>query len=51
MLDKADLSTELKRWIGHVPFGGNGESGIGHDGTEADVDAMTEWKWMTIQTL
>jgi vanillin dehydrogenase len=34
----------------HVPFGGNGESGIGREGTEADIDAMTEWKWITIQT-
>lgn len=34
----------------HVPFGGNGESGIGREGTEADIDAMTEWKWITVQT-
>lgn len=34
----------------HVPFGGNGESGVGREGTEADIDAMTEWKWITVQT-
>ncbi|HJO57292.1 MAG TPA: aldehyde dehydrogenase family protein, partial [Nitrospinaceae bacterium] len=34
----------------HVPFGGNGESGVGREGTEADIDAMTEWKWITIQS-
>ena len=50
MLDKADLSTESKLWIGHVPFSGNRKSGIGRDGTESDVEAMTEWKWVTIQT-
>ncbi len=33
----------------HVPFGGNGESGVGREGTEADIDAMTEWKWITVQ--
>ncbi|MEM7271459.1 MAG: aldehyde dehydrogenase family protein [Actinomycetota bacterium] len=33
----------------HVPFGGNGESGVGREGTEVDIDAMTEWKWVTIQ--
>jgi len=33
----------------HVPFGGNGESGVGREGTTADIDAMTEWKWITIQ--
>jgi acyl-CoA reductase-like NAD-dependent aldehyde dehydrogenase len=32
------------------PIGGNGESGIGREGTEADIDAMTEWKWITIQS-
>jgi acyl-CoA reductase-like NAD-dependent aldehyde dehydrogenase len=33
----------------HVPFGGIGESGLGREGTEADLDLMTEWKWATIQ--
>lgn len=33
----------------HVPFGGNGESGIGREGTEADIEAMTELKWVTFQ--
>jgi acyl-CoA reductase-like NAD-dependent aldehyde dehydrogenase len=33
-----------------LPFGGNGESGVGREGTEADIDAMTEWKWITIQS-
>ena len=28
----------------HVPFGGSGESGIGREGTGADIDAMTKWK-------
>lgn len=33
----------------HVPFGGVGESGVGREGTDADVEAMTEWKWVTVQ--
>lgn len=33
----------------HVPFGGNGESGVGREGTDADLEAMTEVKWVTIQ--
>jgi len=33
----------------HVPFGGNGESGMGREGTDADLDAMTEVKWVTVQ--
>ena len=33
----------------HVPFGGTGESGFGREGVEVDVDALTEWKWITIQ--
>lgn len=32
----------------HVPFGGNGASGAGREGTQADIDAMTELKWVTI---
>lgn len=34
----------------HVPFGGSKDSGFGREGTEADLDIMTEWKWITIQT-
>lgn len=33
----------------HVPFGGNGESGVGREGTDADMNAMTELKWITMQ--
>ena len=33
----------------HVPFGGTGDSGVGREGTEADLEAMTEMKWVTIQ--
>jgi acyl-CoA reductase-like NAD-dependent aldehyde dehydrogenase len=33
----------------HVPFGGNGESGLGREGTDADMDAMTKLKWVTVQ--
>jgi len=33
----------------HVPFGGVGESGFGREGTEVDIDLMTEWKWVTLQ--
>jgi len=33
----------------HVPFGGNGESGVGREGTDCDLEAMTELKWITIQ--
>ena len=34
----------------HVPFGGMKASGFGREGTEADLDIMTEWKWITIQS-
>ena len=34
----------------HVPFGGIKSSGFGREGTEADLDIMTEWKWVTIQS-
>ena len=33
----------------HVPFGGTKDSGYGREGTEEDIEAMTEWKWATIQ--
>lgn len=33
----------------HVPFGGNGQSGVGREGTDADLEAMTELKWVTVQ--
>ena len=33
----------------HVPFGGNGESGMGREGTDADIAAMTKLTWVTIQ--
>lgn len=33
----------------HVPFGGTKNSGVGREGTEADIEAMTEMKWVTIQ--
>ncbi len=33
----------------HVPFGGSKDSGFGREGTEEDIEAMTEWKWVTIQ--
>lgn len=32
----------------HAPFGGTGESGFGREGTEADLEAMTDIKWATI---
>lgn len=32
----------------HVPFGGNGASGSGREGTQADIEAMTELTWVTI---
>ncbi len=31
------------------PFGGQGLSGYGREGTEADLDVMTQWKWITIR--
>lgn len=34
----------------HVPFGGTKDSGVGREGTEADLEAMTEMKWVTIST-
>jgi acyl-CoA reductase-like NAD-dependent aldehyde dehydrogenase len=33
----------------HVPFGGNGSSGVGREGTDADMEAMTDLKWVTVQ--
>lgn len=33
----------------HAPFGGNGESGVGREGTDSDLEAMTELKWITVQ--
>jgi acyl-CoA reductase-like NAD-dependent aldehyde dehydrogenase len=33
----------------HVPFGGMGESGFGREGTDIDIDTLTEWKWITVQ--
>ena len=33
----------------NVPFGGAKDSGFGREGTEEDLEAMTEWKWVTIQ--
>lgn len=32
----------------HVPFGGIGDSGFGREGTDIDVDTLTEWKWVTL---
>lgn len=34
----------------HVPFGGTKASGFGREGTEADLEIMTEWKWVTVQS-
>ena len=31
------------------PFGGQGLSGLGREGTEADLDLLTEWKWITLR--
>ena len=33
----------------HVPFGGVGDSGMGREGTDIDIDTLTEWKWITVQ--
>ena len=33
----------------HVPFGGMGSSGFGREGTDIDIDSLTEWKWITVQ--
>ncbi len=33
----------------HVPFGGVKDSGIGREGTEMDIEALTEWKLITLQ--
>lgn len=33
----------------HVPFGGVGSSGFGREGTDIDIDTLTEWKWITVQ--
>lgn len=32
----------------HVPFGGQGSSGFGREGTVYDLDILTQWKWITI---
>jgi acyl-CoA reductase-like NAD-dependent aldehyde dehydrogenase len=31
------------------PFGGQGLSGLGREGTEAELDVLTQWKWITIR--
>jgi hypothetical protein len=31
------------------PFGGQGLSGFGREGTEADLDILTQWKWITLR--
>jgi acyl-CoA reductase-like NAD-dependent aldehyde dehydrogenase len=31
------------------PFGGDGDSGSGREGPEYDMEAMTEWKWISLQ--
>ena len=33
----------------HVPFGGLGDSGFGREGTDAAIEELTEWKWITLQ--
>jgi len=33
----------------NVPFGGIGDSGFGREGVDIDIDALTQWKWITIQ--
>lgn len=33
----------------HVPFGGVGESGMGRESTEDDIELLTEQKWITVQ--
>lgn len=33
----------------HAPFGGVGQSGVGREGTDGDIEALTEWKWITVQ--
>lgn len=33
----------------HVPFGGNGDSGFGRDGSGASIESLTRWKWITMQ--
>ncbi len=33
----------------NVPFGGIGDSGLGREGVDVDIDALTQWKWITIQ--
>lgn len=35
----------------HIPFGGQGDSGFGREGTEVSVDDLTQWKWVTVQPL
>ena len=32
-----------------LEIGGNGLSGFGREGTDADLDIMTKWKWITMQ--
>lgn len=34
----------------HVPFGGVANSGFGREGTEAAIDELTEWKWVTVRS-
>ena len=34
----------------HVPFGGIRNSGFGREGTQAAMDDLTEWKWITVHS-
>ena len=34
----------------HVPFGDNGKCGTGREGTDADVEATSEFNWTKVQS-
>lgn len=42
------INTSALQDEAHVPFGGIGDSGFGKEGTEADIEAMSDLKWVTI---
>ena len=44
------INTSALQDEAHVPFGGTGDSGFGKEGTEADIEAMSDLKWVTINS-
>ncbi|MER9581173.1 aldehyde dehydrogenase family protein [Mesorhizobium sp. M0276] len=44
------INTSALQDEAHVPFGGTGDSGFGKEGTGADIEVMSDLKWVTINS-